>query len=195
MCIDSCPTGSLIEHNTDVVWCDVQESIKECEGCILKCKIKYGISDGKIFRARSVDTPICSIGRWGWTDSYKGLRNYYSGIIKTTSTKIDAKKLADPSNLEEYDCIVSLDYDPKGDNPRVFYEFNRLKNLGRKVEVCNLSEAQALLDKYQKTLLVFNAFDPTGQVLKLAEQAYKVLPVYQAIIDRTKVTVLASQRP
>jgi formate dehydrogenase major subunit len=162
MCIDSCPTGALVEKNDDAVWHYEKDKVTECDWCILKCKLDA--------RRRSVDTPICSVGRWN---------GYYSKqITNKNDIKIDPKKLAAPTKLTDFDCVVSVDYDPKGDNPRVLYEFNKMRAAGIPVHVCSAQDAEELLDKNNNTLLVVNYFTLNSKDLKLVERAKKVLPVY-----------------
>ena len=163
MCIDACPTGALVERNNDAVWHYEKDKVTECDWCILKCKLDS--------RRRSVDTPICSVGRWN---------GYYSKPIKNKKKiKIDPKKLADPLLLTDFDCVVSVDYDPKSDNPRVLYEINKVQAAGIPAYICAAKDAPVIMANYKKILLIFSAFTPPTDLNKLMERAAKVLPVYQ----------------
>ncbi|MCX6112944.1 MAG: FAD-dependent oxidoreductase [Proteobacteria bacterium] len=138
MCIDSCPTGSLSESLQNTKWTGFIEELGECKGCFLKCKVQYGYNNGKIFRARSYDTPICSVGRWGWSKNYNDANDYYRGkITKNTEMGFDKTKIIDGEYLKKSDYIVSFTYNPFTDNPRTAYELNRLREKGVAVFMAN----------------------------------------------------------
>ncbi|MEI6080173.1 MAG: FAD-dependent oxidoreductase [bacterium] len=182
MCIDSCPTGSLSESVEESKWTQIVEKVEECKGCVLKCKLNYGYSDGKIFRARSYDTPICPIGRWGWKNNYEDVSTYYRGIVKTTTkTGLPKANVEDGNYLNESDHVLSLNYEPSADNPRAYYEFTRLSQKGSKITTISSASNIPDLKKYSRPLLVLNYFNYDPGLLKDILKKYpeiKILPVY-----------------
>ena len=182
MCIDSCPTGSLSESVAESKWTQIVEKVEECKGCVLKCKLNYGYSDGKIFRARSYDTPICPVGRWGWENNYEDVSTYYRGIVKTaTKTGLPKDNIKDGNYLNECDHILSLNYDPSADNPRAYYEFTRLSQKGIKISMVKSASDIPDLKKYSKLLIILNYFNYDPNLLKKVLGGCpngKILPIY-----------------
>jgi formate dehydrogenase major subunit len=186
MCIDSCPTGSLSESVQDAKWTQITEKVEDCKGCVLKCKLKYGYSDNKIFRARADDTPICAVGRWGWPFNYETPSKYYKGTIKTSSDiKLNKDQIAEGEYLNKCYYVLSLGYDPAGDNPRMLYEFNRLKAKGVEVKIINSASEIPDLSKYSRPIAVLNYFNCDSTLVKDFMKRYpdvKLLPVYYRAI-------------
>ena len=186
MCIDSCPTGSLAEYLPNSKWTGFEERIAECRGCYLKCNIKYAYSSKKIFRARSYDTPICSIGRWGWVDNYEHPEKYYTNKIKVNKKPLlDTNKIIDGDFLKLADIVLCLNYVESSDNPRLVYELDLLKEKG--VSVLNLAITKELLDlnAYLRPVLVFNYFNYEPELLKsLVDRIpnLNLLPIYYKVI-------------
>lgn len=186
MCIDSCPTGSLAEALPDSKWTGFEERIAECMGCYLKCNIKYAYSGKKIFRARSYDTPICSIGRWGWFDNYEHPEKYYTGKIKDHKDPIlDMNRIIDGKSLKSADIVLCLDCAEFLENPRFLYELDLLKEKG--VQVIDLAITNELpdLDKYLHPVLVFNYFNYEPELLRSLVARIpnlRLLPVHYKVI-------------
>lgn len=167
MCIDSCPTGALLENTDSVVRSNIKEEVKDCELCILKCKLLNGYSDGNLFRSRSYDTPICSIGRWG--------ESCYRGLV--SSQKIDLKglKVQGPEAFKKADLAVCLNYDPFKDNPRVAHELKELKKRG--VDIVLAQDLNGLkLKSFKYPIVIFSYFSPPA--LKGLDAFSAVVPVY-----------------
>ena len=175
MCIDSCPTGALLENTDAVIRSGVKEEVKECEGCILKCKIRYGFSNGKVFRARSYDTPICSVGRWGWVDGYKRAANYYSGNVSDKRIDLHSLNVQSSEVLKKADLVVCLTYDPSKDNPRVAYELKIIKDSG--ISVMLVQDLTGVdLSKASYPVVIFSYF--TVPRLDELRRFSAVIPVY-----------------
>lgn len=182
MCIDSCPTGSLIEKlETNVIWSGIKEEISTCEGCVANCEIKFGFQEKEKIRARSHSMPICSVGRWGWKYFYKEHEKYYKGKIINSKTSFDVTRLADINVLKNSDYVLSISYNPSGDNPSIFAAFKSL--IAKKVQIETIYDDLKIpdLSKYNKPVIVFNYlnFDETltNKVLNKFTKA-KILPVY-----------------
>ncbi|HOW16611.1 MAG TPA: 4Fe-4S binding protein, partial [bacterium] len=157
MCIDSCPTGALVEHISDFKREQLKEEVRECDQCILKCKLLCVLDDkGTVIRARSYDTPICSIGRWG--------RGHYRGKTSNRTVDLSDLNVSGIEVLSKATSVLCLNYDPYKDNPRMAYELNKLSP-----EILNSKDAS-------QTVVIFNYFDPpTKHELKTA---FAIIPVY-----------------
>ncbi|MEI6093301.1 MAG: FAD-dependent oxidoreductase [bacterium] len=186
MCIDSCPTGSLSENIPNSKWTGFEERIAECQGCYLKCKIKYAYNNKKSFRGRSSDTPICSIGRWGWNDNYEHPEKYYTNKIKDYKTVLfDTSKITDGEFLKLADIVLCLNSVESSDNPRLNYELDILRN--NDVSILNLALIKELPDlkKYSRPVLVFNYFNYDPKRLNAFIDKIpniKLLPIYYKVI-------------
>ncbi len=157
MCIDSCPTGALVEHISDFKREGLKEEIRECDRCILKCKLLCTLdNEGVVIRVRSYDTPICSIGRWG--------KEHYKGKISNRTIDISDLNVCGVEALFKATSVLCLNYDPYKDNPRMAYELNKLSP-----EVLNSKDLS-------QTVVIFNYFDPPSK--SELKQAFAIIPVY-----------------
>lgn len=160
MCIDSCPTGAFSENLNQSTWDMKDFYVEECQGCVLKCKLKiYKDKNGeKILRVRSFDTPICGFGRWGTVYGFK-------------KVDINLEEFNIVSNFSGSDAIFSfLDINL---NPRIKYEIEKNKDL-KLFYIKSLKDLEKV-KKYKNPIFIFDMFNIDKEYLLKIKQN-KVLP-------------------